>query len=263
MGDFNYPGIDWNSLTSSASPQEQLFLEEYQDWFLWQHTTRPTRFRGQQTANILVLVMTNEEGMINDITDGDPIGMSDHVTLSWTLNCYAQVTASKVRKYMYNNGNYIGMRADLAMEDWDCLLENKSTEEQWSVISSRISEVLNRYIPSKVYGGSEERHKRPKWMNSRVLAKRKRKREMFEDYQRTREGRDYIQYTKARNAARAETRRAVREYEREVAKLAKRNLKAFFRHVNSKLKTKNKIADLRTGDNITGDNITDDNKKEA
>jgi len=66
MGDFNFPGIDWNSLTSSASSQEQLFLEEYQDWFLWQHTTRPTRFRGQQTANILDLVMTNEEGMITD-----------------------------------------------------------------------------------------------------------------------------------------------------------------------------------------------------
>ena len=94
------------------------------------HTTRPTRFRGQQAANILDLVMTNEEGMITDISDGDPIGMSDHVTLSWTLNCYAQVAASKVRKYMYNNGDYIGMRADLATEDWYCLLEYKSTEEQ-------------------------------------------------------------------------------------------------------------------------------------
>ncbi len=35
----------------------------------------------------------------------------------------------------------------------------------------------------------------------------------------TREGKDYLEYTKARNSAKAETRRAVQEYEREIAKI--------------------------------------------
>ena len=64
----------------------------------------------------------------------------------------------------------------------------------------------------------------------------------------TREGKEYIQYTRGRNSARAETRRAVREYEREVAKQAKWNPKAFSNMLNSELKTGTRMADLRTTD---------------
>jgi len=46
---------------------EQEFLDCFRDSFLWQHVTQPTRFRGDQTANILDLIMTNEESMIDDI----------------------------------------------------------------------------------------------------------------------------------------------------------------------------------------------------
>ena len=48
-------------------------------------------------------------------------------------------------------------------------------------------------------------------------------------------GHDYQEYAKARNAAKTETRRAVRDFEKEVAKQAKKNPKAFYRYVNSKL----------------------------
>jgi len=56
--------------------------------------------------------MTNEDGMINSINYEEPIGMSDHVALSWTLLCYAQVTATKVKKYLYDKGNYNDIRED-------------------------------------------------------------------------------------------------------------------------------------------------------
>lgn len=82
-------------------------------------------------------------------------------------------------------------------------------------------------------------------MNERVLSRIKRKRSAFELYKQTREGRDYIAYTKARNAAKAETRRAVRDFEREIAKRAKTNPKAFYNFVNSKLRTRAAIGDLR------------------
>ena len=53
-----------------------------------------------------------------------------------------------------------------------------------------------------------------------------------------------MEYTRARNAAKSETRRAVRDYEKEVARLAKRNPKAFYKFVNGKLKTRTRIVDL-------------------
>ena len=46
--------------------------------------------------------------------------------------------------------------------------------------------------------------------------------------------------------------------EREIAKQSKKNPKAFFRYVNVKLKTRSKIADLKTED---GEGISDDTEK--
>ena len=34
--------------------------------------------------------MTNEERMIDDISYGDPVGKSDHLTMEWMYNCYVQ-----------------------------------------------------------------------------------------------------------------------------------------------------------------------------
>jgi len=63
---------------------------------------------------------------------------------------------------MYDRGDYNAMRDDLAMEDWDRLLEGKTTEEQWLVISNRIGDAMTKFISSNVFGSGPERHKRPK-----------------------------------------------------------------------------------------------------
>jgi len=53
----------------------------------------------------------------------------------------------------------------------------------------------------------------------------------------------------------------VRDYEREVSKLAKWNSNAFFRHVNSKLKTRSRIADLKiTDDQVINNNTEKEHK---
>ena len=73
---------------------------------------------------------------------------------------------------------------------------------------------------------------------------------------------DYEKYSKARNRARWECRKAKRTFERTLTKEAKRNPKAIyiFSYVNSKLKTKTGIADL---DIETGKATTDSEKAEA
>ena len=84
-------------------------------------------------------------------------------------------------------------------------------------------------------------------MNPRVMIKIKRKHSTFELYKLTK-GQDYAENVKARNSSKSEIRKVVREYEREIAKLAKKYLKAIYRHVNSKLKTMPGIGDLKTDD---------------
>jgi len=95
-------------------------------------------------------------------------------------------------------------------------------------------------------------------MNDRVLSRIKQKRSAFQLFCTTRDGQDYLNYAKARNSAKAEARKAVREYEHEIAKQSKRNPKSFFRYVNSKLKTRSGLTDLKSDD---GGIISEDDKK--
>ena len=71
---------------------------------------------------------------------------------------------------------------------------------------------------------------------------------------------DYDKHAKDRNQARWECRKAKENFERTLAKEAKRNPKAIFSYVNSKLKTKTGIANL---DIETGKATTDSEKVEA
>ncbi|CAG2195408.1 unnamed protein product [Mytilus edulis] len=90
MGDFNYPAIDWeiwNTKGDNENSIENRFLESIQENFLFQHTTKPTRWRGTDTPHTLDLILTNEEEMINNLEYMSPLGKSDH--------CQYGVTKSK------------------------------------------------------------------------------------------------------------------------------------------------------------------------
>ena len=67
--DFNYSGIDWDNLPLlPASPTiVQEFIETIQDLYLFQHIMKLTRNRPGETPNILDLVFTNEQTMINEV----------------------------------------------------------------------------------------------------------------------------------------------------------------------------------------------------
>jgi len=258
MGDFNYPDIDWATLTADEGRQAVEFLENCREWFLCQHVMKPTRYRTQQTANVLDLVFTNEESMINEIKYEEPIGKSDHLCLVWSLKSDVLGSDTAVVKYLFSKGDFQAMRRELAGEPWEELLIDKPVDEQWNIIKDRIHMARDKFIPHNNYRGGAKSAGKPKWMDERVMARIRRKKTAFERYKETRDGKDYLEYTRARNAAKAETRRAVREYEKEIARLCKKNPKAFYRHVNSKIKTRIGISDIRSNQGVM---INDDQQK--
>ena len=197
IGDFNFPEIDWTLQTSEGSCQEKLFLESFRNCFLHQHVMKPTHYRALQRANILDLVMTSEESMIDEILYEDPIGKSDHLCLNWSFKCYAEnkIQSTKVTKYSYEKGEYDDMRSDLGEERWDETLRNRSTDEQWNIISDKIRAAMDKHIPHRTYTGKTGNHSKPAWMNSRVLSRIKQKKSTFEQYSKTGDWRDYLEYT--------------------------------------------------------------------
>ena len=66
IGDFNIKEIDWNNLSSIENENHisTMFLECLRNCFLFQHVTKPTRYRSQNVPSVLDLILTNEEGMM-------------------------------------------------------------------------------------------------------------------------------------------------------------------------------------------------------
>jgi len=156
-----------------------------------------------------------------------------------------------VVKYSFDRADFEKMRYVLGSNDWDFLLQSKSANEQWSIISREIEKAVNTVVPHKMYINKEQCRRKPPWTSHRVMAKIKRKQSTCEQFILTRAGHEYTEYVKARNTATNELRRAVREYEKEVACLAKKNSTVFYRHVNGKMKPRPVVGDLKMDNEVS------------
>lgn len=83
FGDFNFPSIDWSTLTVVCKDTEaNEFLTTCLDHSLTQVIDQPTR-HSATSANILDLILTNNPDLCSDITHLD--GLSDHAIITGNL----------------------------------------------------------------------------------------------------------------------------------------------------------------------------------
>ena len=94
---------------------------------------------------------------------------------------------------------------------------------------------------------------RPMWTNGRTMEAVKKKTEACRLYREYMDEQHFIEYRRASNKVKTEARNAVREFEKQIAGEAKRNPKAFYRYVRSKMKTKSTVGDLERLDGTMAD----------
>src|SRR6218665_2410561 len=78
MWDFNYH-IDWENSEGEKEP-DRIFLDFIETNFMQQHVMEPTRGK-----NILDLVITSDENMIENASVGEHFNTSDHQVVRWGL----------------------------------------------------------------------------------------------------------------------------------------------------------------------------------
>ncbi len=106
-GDFNYRDIDWKNWSCPGSDAclEYKFIESLKDTFMFQHITEPTRARLEQIPTILDLVITNEEGMVKNVSMESPLGKSDHGFIKFTFVCSKMKACHPRKKYLYHKAD--------------------------------------------------------------------------------------------------------------------------------------------------------------
>ena len=250
MGNFNFPEIDWELQTANVSENHAAnkFVSCFKDFdFVPTYATQLTHYRAIQQRNILDLLVTNEPGMIDNLKYREPVGNSHHCVLDWTFRCCGTQQLKKhITKIYFDSGDYSGMKMCFAQYNSCEIFEELSVDETWTVISDIIRAACVKYIPHKTLSVTNHHHRKPAWKNERVFTEMKKKKEAFSRYKDTRDGQHYLECVKARNAA--------IHYEKEIAKRAKKNPKAFYKYVNGKIKTKDSVGVL---DNENRKAVTD------
>jgi hypothetical protein len=148
VGDFNFPEVDWESWTSSSSNlhASSKFLDCLQDNYLSQVVSCYTRYREGQKPSLLDLVIVNEEQLVDDVTDYNPIGKSDHVVLQFELNCYKATIENQSARFVYAKGDYTRLCEDLSQVNWT-RLEDLDVTNAWDYLVDNIRKAMDKHIP--------------------------------------------------------------------------------------------------------------------
>ena len=143
VGDMNLH-INWKQphLTQPDS-DESKFLETTQDLFLFQRVEGETRCRGDDQPSLLDVVLTNEEDMVSRVEHLAPLGKSDHQTLLFRYNCYADF-AKPTTRYNYNKADFESAREELIQNP---IQLTGDVESMWQQLKSRLHGIRDRFVP--------------------------------------------------------------------------------------------------------------------
>ncbi|KAI8504383.1 hypothetical protein Bbelb_175010 [Branchiostoma belcheri] len=194
--------------------------------------------------------------MVEGLEHHDPLGASDHVRIQFSFNFNSHDERERSPSLNYEKASFEEIRNDLNL-NWEEVLENKSTQEAFDELQSRILESVNNHVPKRKTNSKKQRVK-PPWMNNATYRKTRKKFHTWIRYLNTKSKEDWKKYKTARNAATHAARQARRTFERRIAREVKSNNKSFWRYVNSRRKTRVNVGDLKDEE---GKLTTEDGKK--
>ncbi len=247
MGDFNYPDINWNNWSTkgdNTESEEFLLLENLRDNYLFQHVDRPTRWRGTDTPNLLDLILTSEDDMIEEIHYESPLGKSDHCVLTFQFKCYAEIKERIKRVTCYDKANYEEISEEIKKVHWEHILGiNDDINTVWEIFKNKIKIIEEVFVPHRETKISMfKKFNIP--INNDTYQKIRKKCSLSRKYVSTKDPEVRREYNKVRNQVKREMRKMTKQFERKLAQEAKVNPKAIWHYINSKSKTRHGIGEL-------------------
>jgi hypothetical protein len=113
--------LNWHNWSSSTYNQFEIdFINVLRDFYLLQHVSCPSRFRGADTPHVLDLVISNDS-FVEEVKYLAPLGNSDHsvIYVKCFLLCNYRLIEGELN---YNKGDYVGLTNSLDI-DWDSTFE--------------------------------------------------------------------------------------------------------------------------------------------
>ena len=234
VGDFNYPYIDWETLSTSARGKK--FIDKCTANLLEQMVDFPTHDKG----NILDLVFTNNPEKIHTIREMGKIGKSDHTALMIEILVPKSVEPKQVNKPGWGRANWDQMKADWSSTNWYETLGSLNTEDAWQLIRNTLKTLEQKYVPVRPWRTAT----RPPWMSAELLRLIRSKRRLWAQHRKQNNAESLARYKEVEKIVNKKIRSAKRNLERKLAEDNSSN-KSFFNYIRSNTKTRPGIGPLR------------------
>ena len=164
MRDFNYH-IDWENMEAER-PQDEAFMECLSDNFLTQHVSEATR-----GCNILDLVITSDEQLVENVNVGENFGTSDHQIVTFDLKIMeGRSNVQNQNKKNFFKGNYDQARKMIDEMNMVDMIRGKDAEQSWRIFSECTSKVMELTIPRQ-----KKLNKKLPWVTREVQKRRRAK----------------------------------------------------------------------------------------
>lgn len=255
MGDFNYPQIDYETETTTASDNDPstLFLHKSQELCLFQHVHQSTRMRTDQEPSTLDYVFTDEENIIERITHESPLGKSDHTVLCWDLFLEVEDIESVLVKFDYSKGNYTEIQKYLLAVNWRERWRDAKIEDMWTDFTQILKEQVDRNVPLK-----KLKKKRKKRFSKHIRKKIQQRVKAWKKYCQFRSSRNYEKYKEIRNEVNRMISEEDKSKRKQILSGFKRNPKKFYGYMRNVQTVKDNVMALKqeNGDFTTSDQET-------
>jgi hypothetical protein len=248
MGDLNMPHIDWEAATvnEGGTSTEILFLEQHILGRSHQHVKEPTRSIPNQKRSCLDVLITDSECRLSFVTISDPIGTSDHCSITARLNQRLQQRSNQPLIPNVWKADIGSLVAEASKLEW---LDDTLTgsEEIWSSVHNKLKILEERHVPLKKAANTL---RSPPWIDRdmrRMLNSRHRA------WLRFREScldTDYDTYREIRNVCKSQLRGKRKHHEKLLIAAIPTAPKKIFTYINRRLRKTDDIPALKTSDSI-------------
>ncbi|GMT28895.1 hypothetical protein PFISCL1PPCAC_20192, partial [Pristionchus fissidentatus] len=136
IGDYNYPDIDWKTL-SSPTPSD--LLDFISDHHFSQFVSFPTRLQ-----NYLDLVFSNKD-IIHNISPSPPI--SDHLSVVFDLRIPSPPSRKHTPSRMYRLANWQSINDSIFHHNWTIALSHLDVNQSYDYFLKCINSLLEMFVP--------------------------------------------------------------------------------------------------------------------
>jgi hypothetical protein len=192
--------------------------------------------------NVLDLVFSSEEEVIQDVKVGETFSNSDHNMVRFSVACSSitSESGSKNQSVDFRKANWVEIQKDIQSVDWSSEFRDKSVDEQWCLLHSTLEQVVTKHVPTR----KKNCVRKPKWMNREAFRSVKRKRKKWKKYKESGSHVDFLAYKSCQNETTRIIRESKKNFEEKLAQNIKKDTKSFYAYARDRLRCRVSVGPL-------------------